>query len=263
MGAVSVFDFDKAIVRSPATSVTDGLRAGGGEAPCHARVLEEHRAYVAALEQSGVEVETLPPLEAFPDSVFVEDPAFILTEGAILLRPGAATRIGETAEIAPALRRHFGALVELDRGFADGGDILVLPDIILIGLSARTDRAGAERFVELAAGFGRRARIVETPPGVLHLKTGCALLDEETVVATAAMADGDWFAGMHVLTISEGEEPAANLLRVNRRVLAAAAFPRTLERIAARGHEVVPLEVSEIGKIDAGLSCMSLRWRSG
>jgi len=40
----------------------------------------------------------------------------------------------------------------------------------------------------------------------------------------------------------------------------AAAFPMTAELIAARGLDVVRLEAGEIAKIDAGLSCMSLRW---
>src|SRR4051812_30615093 len=89
-----VFDFTNAIVRTPAPSVVDGLRVGG-EAPSHDGVLAEHRAYVAALEAAGLNVEVLAPLDEFPDSVFVEDPAFVLAEGAILLRPGAPSRIGE------------------------------------------------------------------------------------------------------------------------------------------------------------------------
>lgn len=257
-----VFDFDSALVRSPAPSVTDGLRPSGGEAPSYRGVLAEHRAYVAALEQAGVAVETLPALDAYPDSVFVEDPAVVLPEGAVVLRPGAASRIGEAEEIVPALRRRFTRVLTLDRGFADGGDVLVLPDEILIGLSARTDRAGAECFVELAAELGHRARIVETPAGVLHLKSGCALLDEETVVATAALAAADMFGGRDVLTVAEGEEGAANLLRINQVVLAGAGYKQTIERLSARGYEIVPLEVGEIGKIDAGLSCLSLRWRA-
>ena len=225
-------------------------------------VLAEHRAYVAALEQAGVAVETLPPLDDFPDSIFVEDPAFVLPEAAILLRPGAASRLGEAEAIAPALRARFERVLALEAGFVDGGDVLLLPDEILIGLSARTDRDGAERFAALLSELGRRARIVATPAGVLHLKSACALLDEETVVATAALAAAGLFDGFDVLEVPEGEERAANLLRVNDVVLAGAGFPRMLERLSARGCELVPLEVSEIAKIDAGLSCMSLRWHS-
>jgi len=252
-----VFDFGNAIVRTPATSVVDGLREGS-EAPSHEGVLAEHGAYVAALETAGLALEVLDPLEDFPDSVFVEDPAFVLPEGAILLRPGARSRIGESSEIAPVLRRRFDRVLELDEGFADGGDMLILPDEILIGLSGRTDRLGAMRVCALLRQFGRAARIVETPAGVLHLKTGCALIDERTLIAIPALAP--IFSDYEVLVTPEGEEKAANLIRVNDRVLMAAAFPRTADMLAARGLTVVCVEASEIAKIDAGLSCMSLRW---
>ena len=259
---MTVCDFDSAIVRSPGASVVDGLRAGDHDGPDFAAVAAEHRAYVAALEASGLKVETLPALESFPDSVFVEDPAFVLPEGAIVLRPGAPSRIGEARAIAPALERRFERVLVLDRGFADGGDILVLPDEILIGLSGRTDRAGAERFAALAAELGRSVRIVETPPGVLHFKTACALLDEEIVIATPALAAAGCFEGLEVVETPAGEEKAANLLRVNDSILIGADYPRTAAMLSARGYALVALDVAEIRKIDAGLSCLSLRWRA-
>ncbi|WP_284734427.1 dimethylarginine dimethylaminohydrolase family protein [Sphingosinicella terrae] len=257
-----MFDFDSAIVRTPGRSVADGLSAAGSK-PDPDRLLAEHRAYVAALECAGVTLETLPPLEEFPDSIFVEDPAFVLPEGAILLRSCAPTRAGEPAALEPVLRRRFDRLLELDRGFADGGDILILPHEILIGLSARTDREGAERFVALIGELGRKARIVAPPEGVLHLKSGCALVDEEVVVAMPALARADLFRGLRVIAVAEGENEAANLVRINKKVLMGADFPRTAERIAELGHDVVLLPVTEIRKIDAGLSCMSLRWQAG
>jgi dimethylargininase len=255
-----VFDFDRAIVREPAKSVVNGLRTGS-EPPRHERILAEHRAYVAALEAAGVAVEILPPLPDHPDSVFVEDPAFVLAEGAILLRPGAPSRFAEPATLAAALRRHFAHVAAVDAGFVDGGDILVLPGEILVGLSARTDRAGAERFGELARDFGRRVRIVEPPPGLLHLKTGCALIDERTILAAPPLAP--LVRGYEVLTTPEGESAAANLIRVNDRILMAAGFPRTVAALCERGLDVTETPASEIAKIDAGLSCMSLRWHSG
>ena len=255
-----VFDFDRAIVREPAASVVDGLRTGP-EAPRHDRILSEHRAYVGALESAGVEVEVLPPLAEHPDSVFVEDPAFVLTEGAILLRPGAPSRFGEPAALAPALHRHFAHVAAVDEGFVDGGDILVLPDEILVGLSTRTDGTGARRFCDLLRDFGHRARFLEPPPGLLHLKTGCALVDEHTLVAVPAMAP--LFPGYEVLITPEGDEHAANLIRVNDRILMGDSFPRTAAMLADKGIDVVETPASEIAKIDAGLSCMSLRWHSG
>jgi dimethylargininase len=254
-----VFDFDRAIVREPARSVVDGLRTGP-EPPAYDRLLAEHRAYVAALEAAGVVVETLPALAGYPDSVFVEDPAFVLPEGAILLRPGAPSRSGEAAFLAPVLRRHFDRVAEVERGFVDGGDIMILPDEILIGLSGRTDEAGARRFCELAADLGRSARIVEPPRGLLHLKTGCALIDEKAVLAVAALAP--LFPDFEVLVVPEGEAHAANLIRVNDRILMGAGFKYTPAMLRERGLEVVETPASEIAKIDAGLSCMSLRWHS-
>jgi len=258
-----VFDFTDALVRMPSRSVTGGLRAGGQPDPDHAGLSAEHAAYVAALETAGVTVDILPPLEAFPDSVFVEDPAFVVTEGAILLRPGAPSRAGESAALAKALERRFPSVLTLDRGHADGGDILVLPREILIGLSARTDRAGAERFAALAGELGRVVRIVETPAGTLHLKTASSLIDERTVIATPALAAAGLFGDLEILVTPPGEEAAANLLRVNDAVLVGSGYRATSDVLKARGHSVVPLPVCEIAKIDAGLSCMSLRWRAG
>lgn len=254
-----IFDFDRAIVREPAPSVVEGLRTGP-EPPRYAAIVAEHRDYVAALGEAGVEVEVLPALPQFPDSVFVEDPAFVLGEGAILLRPGAASRLEESASLAPALNRHFSHVGAVDQGFIDGGDILVLPDEILVGLSARTDEKGARRFGDLLRDLGRRSRIVEPPSGLLHLKTGCALLDERTLIAVPAIAS--LFPGFEVLVTPLGEEQAANLIRVNDRVLTGSGFPLTAALLAERGLEVVETPAAEIAKIDAGLSCMSLRWHS-
>jgi dimethylargininase len=112
------------------------------------------------------------------------------------------------------------------------------------------------------ASRGRNVRIVQTPPGVLHFKTACALLDEETVIATPALAASGVFDGLEVLVTPTGEEKAANLLRLNDVVLIGADYPRTAELLSRRGHDLVPLDVAEIRKIDAGLSCMSLRWKA-
>ncbi|HEV2816767.1 MAG TPA: arginine deiminase family protein [Allosphingosinicella sp.] len=254
---MSAFAFDFALLRTPAPSVVRGLRSGA-EAPSYDGVLAEFQAYAVALAAAGLAVETLDPLDDYPDAVFVEDPAFVLPEGAIVLKPGTATRIGEADAIAPALHRRFERVLALDEGFADGGDILVLPTEILIGLSGRTDKLGAKRFCELARDLGRRARIVETPAGVLHLKTACALVDEETVIATPALAG--MFEGLDVIETPAGEERAANLLRLNDTILVGADYPGTIDLLAGRAPNLVPLNVGEIRKIDAGLSCLSLRW---
>lgn len=258
----AVYEFNAAIVRAPGRSVVEGLRAEDRGSPTYEGVADEHDAYVAALREAGVDVTLLPPLEAFPDSIFVEDPALVFHEGAILLRPGTASRAGEVGEIAPVLAGLFGTVLELPSpGFADGGDVLVTPDTVMIGLSARTDRAGAEGLAAALARLGRKAAIVETPKDVLHFKTDCSLLDDETVLATGRLAQSGVFDGFRQVIVPEGEEAAANALRVNGTVFVGADFRRTIDMLSGLGYRVVALKTTEIGKIDAGLSCMSLRWR--
>ena len=261
MSNFPVYNFDSAIVRLPPESVTRGLRAEDRGAPTHAGVTSEHRLYIEALESAGVAVETLPALEEFPDCLFVEDPALVFPEGAILLRPGAQSRFGETAAIEPVLRRRFAKVLSLPApGSADGGDVLVTPDKVMIGLSDRTTRAGAEALITLLAELGREGVIVTTPPGVLHFKSDCSLLDASTMLATARLAASGVFEGLRVLLVPEGEEAAANALRVNDRVFIGAGYPRTAAMLEAEGYSMVRLPTTEIAKIDAGLSCMSLRW---
>ncbi|MGL4542286.1 MAG: dimethylarginine dimethylaminohydrolase, partial [Polymorphobacter sp.] len=128
VSASPVFRFDQALVRTPAPSVVHGLRAGDHEGPSYAGVVAEHAAYVAAFESAGLCVTVLPPLADFPDSVFVEDPALVFGDTAIILNPGAPSRAGEAAHIRPALARQFAQIIELAEGHADGGDILVTAD---------------------------------------------------------------------------------------------------------------------------------------
>ena len=258
-----LYRFNRAIVRNPARSIVDGLRADDRGNPTFEGVKAEHDAYIAALAAAGVEVTILPALEAFPDSMFVEDPALTFSEGAILLRPGAPSRAGETQEIAPTVRDIFETVLELPSpGHADGGDVLVTPSGVMIGLSSRTDRSGAEALIACLAELGRKGEIVETPQGMLHLKTACSLLDDETILCTHRLAQSGMFDGFRQVVVPDGEEAAANALRTNEVVLVGSDFPRSIELLDKLDYRVVPIKTSEIGKIDAGLSCMSLRWRA-
>jgi len=257
-----VFDFDRAIVREPGRSVVDGIRSDLLAAPSYEKIAQEHARYVAALRDAGLAVDVLPPLERYPDSMFVEDPAFVLPEGAVLLRSGAASRLGESAEIADILTRHFETVLALEgEEYVDCGDVLVTPETVFIGLSKRTNRIGAEALRANLAQFGRETRITQTPDTILHFKTAVSLLSEDTVVATKAMAASGIFNGFKVVLEPDDEEPAANLLRVNDVVFVGESFPRTIDLVAKEGFRAVPLPTSEIGKLDAGLSCMSLRWQ--
>ena len=256
-------DFDTALMRAPGRSVTDGLRAVDRGAPSFDALCDQHAGYRKALEKAGVIVEMLPALEEFPDSVFMEDPALVFTEGAILLRPGAPSRAGEAEALRPALVERFARVLDLAEGHADGGDVLVTPHCVYIGLSARTDRTGAAALVRALAEFGRHAEVVEPPPGVLHLKTACSLLDEGRLLVTRELLGLPAFAPFERLVVPSGEEPAANALRVNDVLLLSAGYPRTAEMLAAAGLRVDVLPTTQVALLDAGLSCLSLRWLRG
>jgi dimethylargininase len=257
----SCYHFNSAIVRTPAPSVVKGLRAEDHGTPDFSALCAEHEAYVTALRSAGLEITELPALHNYPDSVFVEDPALVFNEGAILLRPGAPSRQGESAEMAGALHSCFEKVLELEEpGHVDGGDILVTPDCICIGLSSRTDQIGAVALIKCLNSFGYKARIVTPPPGVLHLKTACSLLDEETLLLTAKMVQSGIFNDFrHIITPDE-EQPAANAIRINDSVLLSSKYPRTAELLDKANYSVITVNTTEIEKLDAGVSCMSLRW---
>jgi len=254
------FDFTRAILRAPGESAVKGLRADGGPDPSLAGIRAEHAAYAAALEVAGLVTTVLEPLEAFPDAIFVEDPALVFPEAAILLNPGAPSRAGGGASFGPTLEARFPDGLALPAGHADGGDVLMLADRALLGLSARTDRTGAAALARLLGKLGRKAVVVETPPEVLHLKTACSLVAEDVVLATAPLAASGFFAGLRVIPVPAGEERGANVLRANYTIIAGNRFPRILDLLAGLDAKVVALENAEIEKIDAGFTCMSLRW---
>ena len=257
----AVFEFTHALMRAPGRSVVKGLRAGGGDDPTFDGVAAEHAGYAQALRDAGLAVTMLDALEDYPDAIFVEDPALVFTAGAVLLNPGTPSRQGETTLLRPALEARFDRLLTLDAGHADGGDVLVMPDKAHIGLSARTDREGAECLIRLLDQLGIAAGVAETPADVLHLKTASSLIDEETVLATRSLAASGVFANYRVIEVPEGDEGGANVLRANGHVLVGAGYPRIIELLDGYGAKVVPLPNGEIAKIDAGFTCMSLRWR--
>jgi dimethylargininase len=180
----------------------------------------------------------------------------------VLLRPGAPSRLGEAAALAPVLATHFSQVLQLKEGYVDGGDILVTPSCVFIGLSARTDEAGAAALQSLLATLGRKSRVVRTPPATLHLKSDCSLVDEQTVLATGELASSGLFDEFRVLTVHPSERPAVNAVRVNDVMLIRNDSPRTADQLSKLGVAMVPLPVGEISRIDAGLSCMSLRWHA-
>ena len=254
------YQFTHAIVRQPAKSIVKGLRAVDIGSPDYDQMICDHNDYVEALVSAGVKVISLTALDKFPDGQFVEDTALCLPEAVILMRPGAPSRLGEVCEIEPQLRDLFKAVYEIEKpGHIEGGDILVTGKEILVGRSARTNENGVSQLSEIVTPLGYVMREVFTPPEILHFKTDCSLLGPDEILSTKRLQSSGCFDGYSVINVADGEEAAANAIRVNDYVIMPAGFPRTKAILEEHGYKVKVINNTECAKLDGGMSCLSLR----
>lgn len=255
------FRFNNAIVRAPSTSVTQGLRNDPNKTPEPELFRKQHEIYVTEIKRAGARIVQLPPVESFPDSVFVEDTAICFENTAIVLRPGAPSRFGEAELIEPTLEEHFAHVLNIEgSGHIDGGDVLLSDDHAYIGLSARTNQSGLDALAVILKEHDYTPVQVKIPDDILHFKTECGLLDSSTIFATGKLAALDCFPGYQIIEVPMGEEAAANIVRYNDVVFISAGFPLSLALLRDAGYQVIPIDTSEPAKIDGGLSCMSLRF---
>ena len=219
-----------------------------------ARATAQHAAYEQALADAGFDIVRLPELADDPDAVFVEDTALILGGHAVITRPGAPSRIGEVDSTAEGLAGHF-EIHRITDGHVDGGDVLRIGNRLYVGLSTRTDRAGVAALVDLVAPLGYE--VVEAKAGAcLHLKTGATFAADGLLLYDPAAIDPAQFSGMEPFAV---EEPAAaNCVRAGESMILPAGNPRTADKLRARGLNVVEVDVSELQKAEAGVTCMSL-----
>ena len=260
--------FTNAIVRRPGINFAEGLTTVALGVPEYGKVLEQWEAYCAALESCGLILTRLEADLAHPDSTFVEDTAVLTPQGAMLTRPGAASRLGEVNAIADTVRGFYPEAAQIGApGTLDGGDICEAGRHFFLGLSDRTNEEGARQLDEHLRKEGYSSSYVDVRgmTSILHLKSGISYIGpgpagEETLVVMEEMADWPEFAGYDLLRVSAEESYAANCVRLNDRVLVAAGFPETTEELVRRGYDPLVLNMSEFHKMDGGLSCLSLRF---
>ena len=251
--------FSRAIARRPGRTLAAGISSAGLGKPDLDVAKVQHRAYVKALEGCGLMVDVLPPSDSYPDAVFVEDVAVCTPSCAILTRPGAESRRGEAALIAKAIDERFECVERIEEGTLEGGDVMMVGTHFFIGLSARTDAAGARQMREILARHGLSGSTVGLE-GMLHLKTGLSYLENGVLLATRPAAAHPQFADLRVLEVADEEAYAANSVWVNDRVLMPTGYPRTRGLVEKAGYCVVEVETSEFRKLDGGVSCLSLRY---
>lgn len=224
-----------------------------------ARAIAQHVAYEVALVDAGCNIVRLPDLPDHPDGVFVEDTAILLGGDAIATRPGAPSRAGEVDSTVAGLDPHF-RVHRLAAGTLDGGDVLRIERTLYVGLSSRTDAAGAAALAELVAPLGYRL-VTVAPAKCLHLKTAVTFAGRDHSGRPTILVNSDWvdpglFEGVHALEVAEPS--AANCVRVGDTLILPRGNPHTAERLAARGFNLVEVNVSELQKAEAGVTCMSL-----
>jgi len=249
----------RAIVRAPGPDFGRGLTTSTAPPPRYEDALAQHDNYCAALEQSGLQLLRLPPLPEHPDAPFVEDTAVVIEEGAILMRPGAPSRREEVPHIVPGFQAlgipQIGVITA--PGTVDGGDVLRNGRRFWIGLSARTNKAGADQLTAILKRHGFQVTILPIADG-LHLKSSVTGVAPGVLLAAPPMHHHDAFAGMEIIAVPPEESYAANALWLGERILCPAGSPQTVARLEAAGHQVKTLEMSAFRKMDGALTCCSL-----
>ena len=250
--------FTRAILRNPGEGISKAISSKGLSPDFH-KAKEQHDQYREILEALGLKIYTLEALKEFPDSLFVEDPALVFEDTCIILRPGVPSRFGESKILEIDLKDIFSDIYRVKSGKIEGGDILRIGSHFIVGLSERTNEEGAKNLGKILETLGCTLEISKTPKGVLHFKSECSLITNETILATRKLIETGFFENRYrLLKVPEGEELGANCLSVNDHVL----IPKGFNKIAAllsKAHKTIIVDVSEMEKADAGLSCMSLR----
>jgi dimethylargininase len=218
---------------------------------------EQHHAYEKLLGTLGARVISLPAEPDLPDSLFVEDPAIVLDELAVILPLGTETRRREAPSLAQALAKFRKLEYVSLPGILEGGDILRIGRKLFVGLTRRSNAEGIRQLAAILAPHDYEVIAVPVT-GCLHLKSAVTHLDRNTLLANRAWFDTTPLAGHDWIDIDPAEPHAANALALAGTVIFPASFPRTRARIEASGFHVTPLDISELQKAESGLTCSSL-----
>jgi len=217
----------------------------------------QHHAYENALASLGARVISLPEEPELPDSMFVEDPAIVLDELAVVFPLGTETRRREAASLAKAIAPLRKVETVTLPGTVEGGDIMRVDRELFVGLSVRTNEEGIRQLGDIVKSYGYE--VIGVPvTGCLHLKSAVTHLGKNILLANREWFDPTPLAGFEWIDVDPGEPHAGNALALNGTVLFPASFPRTRARIESRGFRVVPLDISELQKAESGLTCSSL-----
>jgi len=220
------------------------------------RAVKQHRCYEQCLEELGARLMALPAEPQFPDGVFVEDPALVLDEIAIMTRPGAESRRGEGESIAKALAPYRPLQWIQAPGTLEGGDVMRIGKTLYVGLSRRTNSDGIEQLRCIVEPLGYQVIAVPVR-GCLHLKSACCCIDDGAVLVNPDWIDVALLDCVHFY-VSAKEPRAANILRIGDTLIYPDAFPRTREKLEELHYSVRTVDASELAKAEGGVTCTSI-----
>ena len=223
----------------------------------HRRAVLQHDEYERLLQALGCQVERVPAHPDLADAVFIEDTAVVLDELAVITRPGAESRRGETDPVAAALGRYRPVVRIEPPGTLDGGDVLRVGKRVYVGQSTRSNAPGT---AQLRAALAPHGYLVDAVPmaGCLHLKSAVTAVSDEVLLLNPAWVDPARFTGLECIMVDPGEPQAANALRVGEAVLHGAGYSRTRGRLERQGFRVCPVDLSELAKAEGAVTCCSV-----
>ena len=218
---------------------------------------EQHHSYEQLLEKLGTRVVSLASEPDLPDSMFVEDPAIVLDELAVIFPLGTESRRREAASLAEVISK-FRALEYIALpGSLEGGDILRIGRKLFVGVTKRSNAEGLRQLAAILAPH--HYEVIPVPvTGCLHLKSAVTCLGRQTLLANRAWFDPAPFSGYDWIDVDPAEPHAANALALGNTIIFPSSFPRTRARVEAQGFDVTPLDISELQKAESGLTCSSL-----
>jgi dimethylargininase len=219
--------------------------------------VNQHHEYERALAELGLKVISLPAEPDLPDAMFVEDPAVVLDEVAIITRMGCVSRAQESESLAAALSPYRPLRRLQEPATLEGGDVVRVGKDLFIGLSSRTNQAAIEQLRAELEPFGYRIWPVDVS-GCLHLKSACCSIGDGRILANPSWLDTAAFGHLELIPVPEGEPGAANVLRIGDTVLMPACFPQTEAILRKLGLRIRTVDISELMKAEAAITCSSI-----
>jgi dimethylargininase len=238
------------------------------------RVYAQHEAFCAALEDAGLPLLRLPEGPDLPDATFVSDTlvalAPVLPEGlpvVVVARPAVASRRPEVDSVLRAALASLPAGTRVvrveDPGTLEGGDVVIFGDRIAIGLSARTNIAGARVLADVARSVGYRPFLCPVTDR-LHLATAVTAVAPDILIGTAAGfasldaagPDAAPPAEIRRVLLPDEELAGANVLAIGGHAFLASGNPTAALILRETGLEVHELELDEFALADGGPTCL-------